>query len=548
MMSKYFMQPFRMVIRVGAPRALRKCFSSTARVSLNSIFSLHSKAGLERINYENDLFDKYTHDMEHHIQDCQQMIYDDFVATSALERTSGVNETHHEVSGPYEYFFHRDKQSNHGNLFRRPIPSAGGEESDATLILDIDRLAKYYNRPVSLVHLKLSEDNNYVCFLLEVVNNISSSHHDSYRQTKLFLKHISLDVTCELDLPADIIPADLEITIGSPDGNGGSSPLQLFMSSSIDGIRPSTVHCLTLNPALLFGGETRNTTHSVYSRDSKRHVRVREKRKHKHSRKLSSYLSLRCSAVYPRDLTVLVQEPNPAIFLDLSKSKDEQFILVHHHSKASSKVSCMPLRGGGGGFTESVEVMKTLIPMLRGQQFFVNHAHDCFYVAASSLCAKMKASEELSIRRISGHDAQFVCANSSSWDRWEVVWPSQLGNESGCNERFILDDYDLFENHILVYARDKEANGDISVQLLAIEKKPTKDGVLQRVTLVKTWSGRDFQTIFEETYCRSGSSRGTVGFDEAEDYVWTVNPSANGNFTSKTALFSLSSTLVPGDV
>jgi protease II len=522
--------------------------------------SLESNAGLAVINSEIATFHKYTGGfIEHQIQDIQNMIFDDYVATSASENSDDENESSYEVSGPHEYIFYREKDKNHSNLFRRPLPlsdsSAADEPNNASrLILDIDRLAKYYNRPISLVHLKLSEDYNLIAFVLEVINEDSSSSCDSYRQTKVLLKNIDLDVTCELELPAKMTPVDLEIT-STPSGTncGLENSLVLYISSSNDGIRPSSVHSLQLDPLLLFG---KNKTFPLHLQGERR---VKKKQRG------TPKLSLRTFLVHPRDLTLLVEEGDPAYFLDLAKSKDGQYVLVHHHSKVSSEVSSIRIGSCSEQQEQEDDVMnvaRTLIPRLKGQQCFVNHAHGCFYVAAVSSRRHGKThhtdvSEELSIRSISSHSSQ----SCSDWSEWDVVWPSQrdvTGSGSGNNNRFILDDYDIFEKHILVYARDKQTNGDISIQLLEIQAKecsesqpvlPDNAGVksnnppdLYHVKLVKVWTGVDFRSMLESCHHSSGE-----GGTATEDYVWTVTPGANGNFDSKMAHFSLTSTVIPGE-
>jgi hypothetical protein len=209
---------------------------------------------------------------------------------------------------------------------------------------------------------------------------------------------------------------------------------------------------------------------------------------------------------------------------------------------------------------------KTLIHRVKGQQCFVNHAHDYFYVAVSS-CPE-DTSQELTIKRISSKQHQEGLL--SGWDAWNTVWPTarsqslspRFTTANGFNDRYILDDYDIFENHILIYARDKKTHGDISIQLLKIDTKlcnvttPKVNIVtarndetshsLDHVIFLKEWTGKDFQVLLESKYkhhITSASEEEVV----TGAYVWTVTPGTNGNFSATTARFSLSSTLIPGD-
>lgn len=485
------------------------------------------------IKSEIKAFDDYKNTIEHRIQSCQSAIYDDFVQISAVG-DSEAHESIHEVSGQYEYFFRREENENHENLYRRILPlssplvnGGSGVGDDACKILNVDRLAKHYNIPVSIVQLKMSEDHNFISFLMEVVNDASNSNN---RQTKLFVKSIEQDVLCELTLPPGVTPVDIELSSIVYPESGCEGHLQLFYSASLDGIRPSQVQWCPLDPLLLFGRKALKAPPDRSQGRSKRHSR--------------QPFSLRCSAIRPTDLTLLVDEPDPAFFLDLARSKDDQFMLVHHHSKVSSEVSCLAVRDFMNNKVPVKGLTQTLIPRVHGLQCFVNHAHGCFYVAtASSIRDGSAIAEELSIRRVV---SELPYASTLDWGEWEVVWPlaKDMSGTLHCgNDRYILDDYDIFERFILVYARDKACGGDISIQLLKVVKKSFMDGCgSPGIRFVKSWSGADFQSWLESSYVISESEKCA----SSESFVWTVTPSANGNFTSTIAHFSLSTTLIPG--
>ena len=390
-------------------------------------------------------------------------------------------------------------------------------------------MAKYYSRPVSLTHIKLSENHNYIAFLLDIVKNDKNfdeneNENEKYRQTKLLLKNIEKNVVCELSLPQGMTPADLEVAISL--SNDEVELITLYFSVSHNGVRPDSVYGVELDTLLLFGKDRQK------SHVSERQGRLRKGR-HKHH-------AIRTSSVSLSDLQLLAYERDPAYFLDVAKSKDDKFLLIHHHSKSSSEVSALDIN-------ESKKSVKTLIPRLKGQQCFVNHAHDSFYVAVSS--DPNDVTEELTLRSIDSRKYLSTPLVADKWERWDAVWPCSHNDVNGRNTTFILDDYDIFDKHIVVYARDKSRGGDISIQLLEVNRDPCEQRTNSdsanspRVKFVKAWNGKDFLTMIEKKYSIEKDF-----VNDAMDCVWTVSPSSNGNFLSKTVSFSLSSAVIPGAV
>ena len=494
---------------------------------------LETSQGKAQVASEMKRFEKFVFENKNCIEKNKNIIFDDYVATSSLE--SHVDEAHNvQVSGPYEYFFCRERGANHANLFRRPTQTAESEPGETstttpTLVLDIDRLATYYKRPVSLDHLKFSDDHNFVAFLLSISDQ--SNHENPATIIKLFLKDVECNVTCELELPMGMFPADLELIV-APLHECRGNKLILLISSSLDGIRPSVVHAFRVDPIRAFG--ERKQTFMKHGRPQ--------------NAKKRSPLGLRTYVADEQERVILLEADDSAFFLDLSKSRDNKYLLVHKHSKVASEVHYLHISEILNHNVSNDLTMNKLTPRWNELQSFVNHAHGYFYVAVPSLIGFTSDDAELCIYRVS---SSTQCC-FEHLDKWEKVWPqvSHIQNMAKSNDRYILDDYDIFEDHIVVYCRDKLAGGDVSIHLLRIiaenEDTIVSSGNKEEnfcnhiVKLMKCWSGEDIRNtvggkVFEETcWIESNYSR------------WAITPSANGNFNSAWAKFSLSSFTIPG--
>jgi protease II len=415
--------------------------------------------------------EQYFRDSKIKIQNLEQILLKEYLATCENEKNDL-----HDIFGPYEYYYKRDQDSNYSNFYRRIIVNQTNKEQKANeeLLVDINKLGDIYNELLKVERLKISSDHQIVALLIDL---------ETTQRKKLLLKSLAQNLVCEVSLPPDLVICDIEVhSLAGPQERG---PVSVYLTSTLDGLRPSALSLLQLSHKQFIGNFS-------------------------HTRSSTQRMRLSCSA----SLELLVTESDPRYFLMLSRSRDQRFLLLHHLSKTDSEVSLIDL-------SSSQSKPQTLVSRLWGRQCFVNHVPGHFLVAARDLrpSATSPDDAELAIFR---HATEDILKHglvhsplSETMSRMPssavTLWPSP-GSSRGW-----LDDYDIFPDRIVAYG--KRGAGLVFVQLI----NTTTGAVV-----------REFD---------SESLSSLVGGHAVSHLV----PGANSNYESNTFRFSVSSPLLPGN-
>ena len=411
---------------------------------------------------ENTKFEHFFKPLECKVAGIREAIFADYIRVS--EALESQQDGHiRDISGSYEYYSCRKNDENYCNIYRKRLDSMR-EES----VFSLDALSKVYGEALTLLDFKLSQCHTLAGVLVEL--------QDSGRSA-IVLKDIARNVVCEVDLSsAEACPVSIDLMRAAPSPTSPGS-LYLFVTSSLDGVRPSHVHRAPLQCLDLFG-----------------------------SSGWSAAQRLRTWALPRPCWTLVVLEHRPSFFLSTGRSKDNRWLFTHHQSKTSTEVTAIDL-------TDPASEPITLKVAVDAEQLFVEHTPGYFYAAHRS------GSGDLEIKRLSSlSESEGTTTPHNYLDNrigsttWEHVWPTAQDRSGG----LFVEDYDLFERHMVVYGR-RDSDGGLFLQLIRLE-----DGAV----------------LAEHTCASLARMIGTR--------PTTLTPRANGNYRSDTAAFAVSSPILPG--
>jgi hypothetical protein len=449
--------------------------------SLHRVFIRKSSS----INQEKLQYQKYFRPLFSKIHSLQNEI-----ATEYSRTCENDSNDLHDILGDYEYFYKRKDQQNYSNFYRQPIlqhddgkrDQYRGTEQNEELLVDVNKLGEIYNELMRVQRLKISSDHGYIALLISL---------ESQRQ-KLLLKSLKDNVICEISLPKEISReiCDVELDMNSISHKETPS-ISLFLTCSEDGIRPSSLRYLQVPLRQLIGNTMR-------IQSSKQRMRV----------------------IFIPSAEVLITESDPTYFLMISRSRDQQYLLVHHLSKTNSEVSLIDSSRHRSKLQTRVLISREL-----GKQCFVNHVPGYFLLASRDLSCTSGSpshlnSADLRITRYPDHqvlqgDGSLLSAADDGTNTEMSLWPSMRASSSPDSSLGWIDDYDIYPNRIVAYG--KKGAGFVFIQV------------------INTTTG---ETIRE---FNSANLLELVGSP-----VSHVTPGANSNYHSRVFRFSVSSPILPG--
>ena len=133
----------------------------------------------------------------------------------------------------------------------------------------------------------------------------------------------------------------------------------------------------------------------------------------------------------------LLAEVDRAFYMDVTLSRDKKWILFSSTSKTSSEVHAVPTRGNGG--MDPV----TIAPRQSDRHFFVDHAHDAFFILETN------ASQD-------GYKLYRLYDDKLSLGR--PAWVPVAKSEDRS-----VEDMDIFSRHIVLYERTRTGHQDVRI-------------------------------------------------------------------------------------
>lgn len=229
-----------------------------------------------------------------------------------------------DICGEYEYFFDSLPSQACEDLYRRPVKSL--LPSDTSLILDVNQLARYFRIPIAVHQVRPLLNGTYIAVSIE---------DSSSGAIRLLCKHVASNIVYEMELPICIKDFDVAVS---------DSKIILVLLAAKDGFRTSQVYT-TYVPLC-------DIAHAPA----------------KHAQ-LVKHMSP------PSPITLLFQEDDPQYFVDLNRSKDERFVLIHSHSKVGSAVYAIDVSDHAS--------LLCLVPKSPNVKYFVTSDTKNFYVTTN---------------------------------------------------------------------------------------------------------------------------------------------------------------------
>jgi oligopeptidase B len=179
------------------------------------------------------------------------------------------------------------------------------------------------------------------------------------------------------------------------------------------------------------------------------------------------------------------KEEDDRFFVDISKTKDQKFILITSQSRNSSEVRFIPaVTGDPQSLSDKMSIIREKVD---GVEYFVDHCGDNFYIVTNGLSKS--------------HDFEVCVAPSDAPHKWIKLLDGQEFKGK-------LEDVDVFATHVVIYA--KNSDGYSTILIYDIKTKSLKD-----------------------VHCYSSNQKALA----VDERICSIMPGINRNFHSKRIRF-----------
>ena len=127
----------------------------------------------------------------------------------------------------------------------------------------------------------------------------------------------------------------------------------------------------------------------------------------------------------PIDDPVLYHETDEAFWLDISRTKSGQYVVMQSGSHTTTEIHCLDA-------DRPLSDFKVILPREPGITYYIGHRGDRFYIMTN------KNAENFQLMEARVHN--------TAWENWSTVIAHR--------DSVMIDTIDVFENHVVIYERE----------------------------------------------------------------------------------------------
>ncbi len=127
----------------------------------------------------------------------------------------------------------------------------------------------------------------------------------------------------------------------------------------------------------------------------------------------------------PSEDPVLYHETDEAFWLDISKTKSEQYVIMESGSHTTTEIHYLDA-------DEPLSDFRVMLPREPGIAYYMGHRGDRFYIMINKDAVNFKLME--------------TSVHNTAWENWSTVIAHR--------DSVMIDTIDVFENHIVIYERE----------------------------------------------------------------------------------------------